>query len=58
MLASQAGSFGLARPLPKGKVAGIFLLVFVGVDALAVAIDVAGEVDLRQLAVFGNELMR
>src|SRR5882724_2098277 len=37
---------------PKRKVARIFLLIFVGIDAFAATDNVAGKVDLRELAVF------
>jgi hypothetical protein len=43
---------------PEREVARVFLLVLVGVDALARARDVAREVDLRELAVFGKRAMR
>ncbi len=45
---------GLLLRLPKREVARVLFLVLVRVHALARADDVAGEVDLRELAVFGE----
>src|SRR6476620_2463259 len=39
------------RRFPQREVARIFLFVLVGIDAVAAARDVAGEVDLRKLSV-------
>jgi hypothetical protein len=47
--------FGFARRFfPEREVARVFLFILVGVDSFARARDVAGEVDLRQLSVFGK----
>src|SRR5712671_6791200 len=46
--------FGFVWGLPKSEITRVFLFVFVGVDALARAIDVAGQIDLGKFAVLGK----
>src|SRR6187431_1421069 len=46
--------FVLAYKLPKSKIAGVFLFVFVRVYPLAATRYIAGKIDLRQLSVLGK----
>ena len=51
-----SGFFRFVWRLPESKVARVFLLVLVRVDAFAATLDVAGKIDLRQFAVFRERL--